>query len=106
MNFKLNEACNTRIASSRKAPIASAITAFLRPEVLVSARVGFSAAKASVPARTQRRHQIAHYRAVRESLVGRLSFEAHRINRRAGHCPAQRLTTSGAFASVLVLDGR
>ena len=45
MNFRLNEPCNTRIASSRNAPIASAITAFRRPEVRGSSRIGSNEAK-------------------------------------------------------------
>src|ERR1700690_4447690 len=45
MNFRLNEACSTSAASSTKAPMASAITAFLRPEGFGSSRIGLDAAK-------------------------------------------------------------
>jgi len=52
MNFRLNEACATRIASSRKAPMANPITAFRRPEGRVSSRIGSVAAKAKRPGRS------------------------------------------------------
>src|ERR1039457_2898772 len=64
MNLRLNEACKTRTASRRKAPIAKAITAFRRPEVFVSSRVGLGKTKAKRPGGTEsRRRNRLHYRA-------------------------------------------
>ena len=49
MNLRLNEAWATKIASSKKAPMASVKTALRRPEVFGSSRIGLVADKSWHP---------------------------------------------------------